>query len=312
MIILILLLVLATFSVFAMAFRDPNKNLDIKSRMMMATKVDPGKTATPQKKGPPEKVRLQKGNSPLLALISKKLGSNIKAFMPEAMYQKYATRLIVAGMDMKVSELMAMKCILAVVFLVVGGALVAMQAKSGSLTSKSVLTMLGAGLFGFFLPDLQMRQNAQKRQNEVEKMLPFTLDLLKICVEAGLDLNSAFGRVVQKTKGPLAEELGKMISEIRMGKHRAQAMVDVGKRVDQPDLSSFITIVVQGEKTGMSMGRILSMQSEQIRLKRSQRVREHAAKIPVKMMIPMVLFILPAMFLVLLGPAVIKMVNNFS
>lgn len=311
MIVFILLLVVATFAVFALAFRDTDKSGDIRSRMAMATVADKLKVQEEQKKARPEKAHLSKGSSPLLDLLSKQMGSKLKSYMPQAMYDKYAASLVTAGMEMKVSELFSMKLILAVIFFVVGMVLVLLQLKGGSISSKSILMVIVAALFGFFLPDLQMKQNAQKRQAEVEKMLPFTLDLLKICVEAGLDLNSAFGRVVQKTRGPLADELGKMITEIRMGKPRTQAMVDVGKRVRQDDLSSFITIVVQGEKTGMSMGRILALQSEQIRLKRSQRVREHAAKIPVKMMIPMVLFILPAMFLILLGPAVIKMVTNF-
>ncbi|HAR62390.1 MAG: hypothetical protein DKM50_11600 [Candidatus Margulisiibacteriota bacterium] len=309
MLIIILVLIIITVLVFVMAFNAPKKNIEIKSRIQFATASEHKKVLDKDRKKP-QKERLQKGTSPLLVLLGKQLGEKMRAFLPAEIFDRYGRKLVTAGMEMKVSELLAMKIFLGLIFLFVGGLLIVM--KGGGFQGKSLLTMVGACLFGFFLPDLQIKQNTQKRHDEVEKSLPFTLDLLKICVEAGLDLNSAFSRVVAKTTGPLSEELGRMAYEIRMGKNRATAMVDLGKRVNQPDLTSFITIVVQGEKTGMSMGKILSLQSEQIRIKRSQRVREKAAKIPVKMMIPMVLFILPAMFMILLGPAVIMMIKNFS
>ncbi|MBO8127967.1 MAG: type II secretion system F family protein [Peptococcaceae bacterium] len=165
---------------------------------------------------------------------------------------------------------------------------------------------------GWLLPEIYLNARAKSRQNEVERSLPDVLDLLTVSIEAGLGFDAALLKVVEKSKGVLADELKEMINEVQMGKPRLEALRDMADRVGVEDLSSFVGAVVMAEQMGVRLGNVLRTQSDQIRLKRRQRAEEMAFKAPVKMLLPLVFLIFPATFIVLLGPAVIRIMSVFG
>jgi tight adherence protein C len=138
------------------------------------------------------------------------------------------------------------------------------------------------------------------------------LDLLTVSVEAGLGFDQALLKIVEKTKGPLTEECIRVLHEIRIGKARRDALREMGKRTGVEDLQTFVAAIIQADQLGVSIGNVLRIQSRQLRQKRRQKAEEKAQKAPVKMLIPMILFIFPSLFILLLGPGVLQLIDNFS
>lgn len=177
---------------------------------------------------------------------------------------------------------------------------------------QALLLALISSLAGFVIPQFMLSRKISERQQKIQQSLPDVLDLLTVSVEAGLGFDSALVKVVDKITGPLNEEFERLLQEIRMGKPRRDAMRDLGNRTNVEDLSNFITAIVQADKLGVSIGKVLRVQSEQIRLKKRQRAEAEAMKAPIKMLLPLVFFIFPTIFIVLLGPAVIKVIKQFA
>lgn len=169
--------------------------------------------------------------------------------------------------------------------------------------------VLGFGLAYF--PDLWINRKAEERQTAVMKSLPDVLDLLTISVEAGLGFEQALDRVIASVPGPLSDEFTRMLGESRSGASRADAMRAMDERCGVPELRSFVLAIVQADAFGVSIGRVLRAQSEEMRIKRRQLAQEKAQKAPVKMLIPMVFCIFPALFCVVLGPAALNIQENF-
>lgn len=163
-----------------------------------------------------------------------------------------------------------------------------------------------AGGFSFIIPQFWLKSRITGRTKQIQKTLPDAIDLLVVSVEAGLGFDMAMGKVVEKTKGALADEFGRVLEEMRLGFPRQQALKNVTRRVQNDDLNSFISAIIQADQLGTSVGTVLRIQSEQMRVKRKQRIEEAAMKAPIKMLFPMVLFIFPTIFIVILGPIVIK------
>jgi tight adherence protein C len=180
------------------------------------------------------------------------------------------------------------------------------------LMSKSTLMLVFGALLGYRLPYGYVQGKAKARTHEILKALPFTLDLLSISVEAGMALDGAMAIVQEKSKGPMADELGLTLREIRLGKGRNEALVDMAERVNLDELKAFITAVTYIARLGGSLVDVIRIQANAMRIKRRQRAEEKAMKTPVKIMIPLVLFIFPSMFIVILGPAAITMVEQMS
>lgn len=164
---------------------------------------------------------------------------------------------------------------------------------------------------GLVLPDLILSKKAADRQKKITNSLPDVIDLLTVSVEAGLGFDGALAKVIDKMPGPLAVEFDNVLQEVKVGKQKRDALRDMADRVCVQDLTSFIGSVIQAEQFGVSIGNVLRIQSEQMRQKRKQRAQEKAMKAPVKMLIPMVLFIFPTIFSVLIGPIAIKIINVF-
>ncbi|MGB7341854.1 MAG: type II secretion system F family protein [Phototrophicaceae bacterium] len=174
------------------------------------------------------------------------------------------------------------------------------------------LLWVGGGIVvGNYLPVLSLRSRISKRQQEIVKSLPDALDLLVICVEAGLGFDQAMGKVYEKWDNELALAFGRVLREIQLGKLRRVALKNMSDRMDVPDVNSFTAAIIQAEQLGVSMAKILRVQAEQMRIKRRQRAQEKAQQAPVKMMIPMVLLIFPSIWVILMGPAAIRIFDQF-
>lgn len=179
------------------------------------------------------------------------------------------------------------------------------------LLTKLQIILIGY-ILGYMIPNFWLKKRLKKRKEEIVNSLPDVLDLVMVSVEAGLGFDSAIQRVVEKQKGILADELGIVLKEINMGKPRRNSLKDMAKKNNVEDLSNVIASLIQADQLGISMGSVLRNQSKQLRQRRKQRAKEQAQKTPVKIMIPLVFFIFPSIFIVILGPAVLRIIEVFS
>lgn len=175
---------------------------------------------------------------------------------------------------------------------------------------------IGLGVIGMavalYLPFMLLQQKIVKRKRSIQKDLPDVLDLLTVSVEAGLGFDGALSKLAEKMKGALVEEFNRVLQEIRMGVSRRESLTLLGVRCAVPDLMLFAAALIQADQLGVSIGNVLRVQSVSMREKRRQRAEEQAMKAPIKMMLPLVVFIFPTIFIVLLGPAIIQVIETFS
>ncbi len=176
--------------------------------------------------------------------------------------------------------------------------------------SKRLIYILGSAIGAFYLPIMLLQSTIDRRKQSIVKKLPDALDLMTICVDAGLTFNAAMQKVDEKWDDALASEFGRVIYEMQLGKSRRQSLKDMVDRMDVPDVSSFIAAVLQADQLGVGIGKVLRIQSEQMRIKRRQRAQEKAQQAPVKMLFPMVFLIFPSIFVVLLGPAAFQFMDS--
>jgi tight adherence protein C len=177
-------------------------------------------------------------------------------------------------------------------------------------TALAVATALA--LLGFLVPDLLLYNAGQKREALMRQALPDALDLMTISVEAGLGFDAAVLKVARNTTGPLAEEFSRLLQEMQLGVGRMAAMRAMGERSTIKELRAFCQAMVQADQLGVPIGRVLRIQSKEMRVRRRQTAEERAQKVPVKIMVPLVLCILPSLFIVVLGPAALKMMEAFG
>lgn len=242
--------------------------------------------------------------------ILRKIAETTARFTPEKQLEEMRTLIELAGLagSLEPTTFFAMR-----IAATIGSALVAFLlffVFTDTATTNALLYTAGGAGLGYFFPLLWIRSKISKRQTEIQKALPDALDLLVICVEAGLGFDTAMGKVYEKWDNDLAIAFGRVLREIQLGKSRREALRDMSARMDVPDVTSFTAAIIQADQLGVSMATILRVQSDQMRVKRRQRAQEKAHQAPVKMMIPMVLLIFPSLWIVLLGPAGIILFNT--
>jgi tight adherence protein C len=177
-----------------------------------------------------------------------------------------------------------------------------------------VPTVLSASLLaltGYTFPSAGLASRASKRQKQIRKAMPDTMDLLTISVEAGLGFDAALAQVVKNVPGPLSEEIARMLQEMQIGVTRSDALRHLNDRTEVPELDGFVLSMIQADKYGVGIAKVLRAQSTELRQKRRQRAEETAQKVPLKLLFPMIFMVLPALFIVILGPGAIKVYETF-
>ena len=233
----------------------------------------------------------------------------LRGAMPTALLERIEARLVLAGEPMTLNSFLTLQLVITGAFLLIP--LLLIGAGGLAFGPLMLLVIVALGAVGLMLPTMWLRQRVGQRQGEIIKGLPDAFDLITTCVEAGLGLDAALARVAEKVEGPFADELSRTLREIALGKMRREALKELGERTGVPDLIAFVNAVVQAERMGSSVGAVLRVQSEQLRVRRRQRAEEQAYKAPVKMIFPLVLCIFPTLFIVILGPAVITIMRDF-
>jgi tight adherence protein C len=239
--------------------------------------------------------------------IARKLGGIVIRFTPANSIQQAAKKLEQAGNPGNIDPTLFFA--FRIIGLVVGVILffvAKFSPPASMLYGRELMAGLGGAALGYNLPDLLIKSKIDKRKKEVQKAMPDALDLLTICVEAGLGFDAAMAKVYEKWDNELGRAFGRVIREIQLGKLRREALRDMADRLGLDELTSFVAAVIQSEQLGVSMAQVLRIQSDQMRTKRRQAAEAEAHKAPIKMLIPMVFLIFPALCIILMAPAAIS------
>jgi tight adherence protein C len=243
--------------------------------------------------------------------LATKLGEIAARFTPQNALQTTRKRLELAGNPRGLDPTLfwLSRFITAIIF---GGVMLFLMSVGLDAWSWTVklLVVFGFVVLGFYIPDLLITSRIQRRQKEIRKSMPDALDLLTICVEAGLGFDGAMARVNEKWDNELSLEFGRVLREIQLGKLRREALRDMAERMGVGEMTSFVAAVIQSEQLGVSMAKVLRIQSDQMRIKRRQLAEEEAHKAPIKMLIPMAILIFPSICIVLMAPAVLMMMRS--
>lgn len=228
-----------------------------------------------------------------------------KRVSPAAFIEHLGHQLILAGhpRELNVDKLLAVKTFFALCGFL---SFIPLYLLASLSPAKSLQVSLILAVVASLLPDLWLNQKINQRQKAIKLALPDTLDLLHISVEAGLGFDAALSKIISNSRGPLSEEFFRMLQEIRLGTPRREAFKNLSERTNVPELSSFILAMLQADIFGISIGKVLRVQAQEMRIKRRQQAEEIAMKAPVKIVFPLVLCIFPALLVVVLGPAVIN------
>jgi tight adherence protein C len=253
------------------------------------------------------------GSDPLLERLNDRYAGRLARFAgrldPRATEDRIGFKLVSAGLARTVSPVgfLASKVVLGAVGIGLG---VVLGAITGS-PLRALLLGAAGGALGFFGPDVVVTSRTRKRREEMRRELPDSLDVLAVSVEAGLGFDAALARLGEYLEGPLVEEFLLVLAELRVGESRSNALRKMGDRVDIPELTAVVSSLIQAEQLGSPLGRMLRIQAQESRNRRQVAAEEKAMKAPVKMLIPTAIFIFPAMFVVILGPAFLKIGEVF-
>ncbi len=237
--------------------------------------------------------------------VLNKIASLIRKISPKGVVESTRYKLELAGVLEKigVNVYLMIKFLCPVVFLIIF-ILLFIFFDLPLMSNVALLVMIP---LSYFIPDIFLRSKIDKRQEEIRRAIPNTLDMLTITVEAGMGFDAALSKVAKNVKGPLGEEFNKMLKEMNIGLSRSEAFHNLIKRTSVSDLDSFVTSVIQAEVLGISIGKILKVQSSEIRTRRSIRAEEEGIKAPVKLTFPLIFCLLPALLVILMGPAIIML-----
>jgi tight adherence protein C len=178
--------------------------------------------------------------------------------------------------------------------------------------TRVILLTAATAVIGFYVPNLWLNMRISQRKREILRALPDGLDMLNVCVGAGLGFDAALSRVGEIWHTPLADEFNRVVAEGRLGKPRRQALLDMAKRTDVLEVENFVATIVQADQLGVSIAKVLRTQAEQMRIVRRQRAEEAARQATIKLLFPLVFLIFPSMLAVLLGPAIPQVINTLG
>jgi tight adherence protein C len=304
LILLIAVILVGAVILAVIGLRSPKDRDPLESRL--AAFAESGKPVTL------EEIELsQPFHERIIFPLARRLGEIAIKFTPQNSIQQIAKKLELAGNPGNIdpSVFFALK-----LFSISFGGLFLLMAEFGppgsALEGKGLLLAVPGGLLGFYIPDLFIRMKIARRQKEITKAMPDALDLLTICVEAGLGFDAAMSKVYEKWDNELGRAFGRVLREIQLGKIRREALRDMSVRLGIPEMTSFVAAVIQSEQLGVSMAHVLRIQSDQMRVRRRQKAEEEAHKAPIKMLLPMALLIFPAICIVLMTPAVIILLKS--
>jgi len=233
----------------------------------------------------------------LAELIAKFINPEKNLFL-----KSVARKLVTANLRMNIMEFLIMQIVTAFIFFSIGIILFGI--------ANPAMTIF-IGILGFFAPSLWLNNAAKARQNKVNKDLPLVVDILALCVSAGSDFMLAISRVVRDFKpGPITEELSLVLQQVNMGKPRADALKQLAWRLDMPEIYSFVRVLLQAERMGTPIADALKILSEDVRIRRFQRGEAQALKAPLKLLIPLIFFILPVVFIIIAGPILIRFLKS--
>ncbi|MCK6578561.1 MAG: type II secretion system F family protein [Anaerolineae bacterium] len=230
-------------------------------------------------------------------------------FTPQKQLEETRRQIELAGMSMDPATFFAVRIMVTIAF-ALGGFFVFFVGSRSTPPATALLYTIGLTALGYVFPLMWIQSKIKRRQENIWKALPDALDLLVICVEAGLGFDMAMGKVFEKWDNELAIAFGRVLREIQLGKLRRDSLRDMANRMDVPDVTAFVAAIIQADQLGVSMAKILRVQADQMRVKRRQRAQEKAHQAPVKMIFPMVFLIFPSIWIVLLGPSIIILLNS--
>ena len=241
----------------------------------------------------------------IIAPIVRGLAEFVRRFTPERTLETTRHKLDLAGnpQGWSPAEFFGVRALATVVL---AGLIFVLLSITGAEPGTIILMTLIFAALGFFLPALWLGSKIRSRQNNIVKSLPDALDLLTVCVDAGLGFDQAMKKVAEKWDNELSRAFARTLQEIQLGKLRREAMRDMANRMEVTDVSSFVAAIIQAETLGVSIAKILRIQSDQMRTRRRQRAEEKAHQASIKMIIPMVFLIFPSIWVVLLGPAILQ------
>jgi tight adherence protein C len=258
----------------------------------------------------------------LLGPVLQRMGTRMKSKANNAAGQQIRDMLEQAGhpLGMNYPEFMALKMLSLLTFVIIaivsGPGAVSGFLRIMEIPADAQLTTMGILLYicilaflGFAGPGFWLRRTVDKRIKQIRKSMADVVDLIVLSIEAGLGFDMAVGEAVNKTKGPLSDELRRVLDEVRVGKPQGDAFRDMAARVKMSDMSLLVAAIDQASKTGIGLANALRLQAQEIRERRMAFIKEQAGKLPVKMMLPLVLFIFPALFIVILGPAAVQIMQ---
>jgi tight adherence protein C len=240
-----------------------------------------------------------------------RLASVVKRFTPESNLEAIRRDLVLGGSpnNLQANDFLGLKGMLV---LLMGGGCLALMVLGKSPIMNTLLYSAALGFSGFMMPNVWLSTKISARKDAITRALPDALDLLTISVEAGLGFDMALGKVVEKWNNALTMEFARVLTEMRVGKPRREALRDMVARTEVGDVTAFVAAIIQADQLGVSISRVLQIQSEQMRIRRRQRAEEKAHEAPVKMTFPMVFLIFPALLIVILGPAIPRILETLG
>lgn len=299
-----ILVVLGAVFLVVIGLRSSNNEDPLQSRL--AEYAERGETASL------EEIELSQPLSErIIVPIARKFGSFAVRFTPQNALNSATHKLELAGNPKGLDP--ALFWVLRFVLAVGLGGLLLFIFSIGSMQlawGRKLLIVAVFVVLGFYMPELLLNSKIQRRQKEVRRAMPDALDLLTICVEAGLGFDGAMDKVYQKWDNELSRAFGRVLREVQLGKLRREAMRDMADRLGVSEMTSFVAAVIQSEQLGVSMAKVLSIQADQMRVKRRQIAEEAAHKAPIKMLIPMALLIFPSICIVLMTPALLMLMHS--